>query len=149
MSYEHNVAGEVKKLTIGSLAALAVGMGIILAVNFKTSPQGGTAGRPVHPEPLVTLPPEQVKALIAEGVSDIVLMQGDHIKQVVGLFADGRYEAGIPMPEKPPVQGGLPTSPGLSDFVVKPAAQRLSCDYGCDSCSSRNCRKSSGSCRNC
>jgi hypothetical protein len=136
---------------IQDLEESTVQVSLLRSPELKTFPPSGTTGKQVPPEPLVRLPPELVKDLVSKGVSTIALMEeNDHVKQVVGLFPDGRCEGGIQDLEESTVQVSLLRSPefGTSNFVVEPA-RALSCSRGCESCSSGNCRKSLGSCFNC
>lgn len=160
MSDEQNVTREVNKLTIGLVAVLVLGLGIIAALNFKTPSQVGTPPSSQVPEaPLVPVPPELVRALLSKGISEIALIrQADNqVEQVLTLRPDGTCEACLKnlLSPKSPYQQGATGSQGhwLLDFLVRPAAAPTgaACLHDCKPCSSsgNHCKNTLASCCKC
>ena len=157
MSDEQNVAREVNKLTIGLLAVLVLGIGIIVALNVKAPSQGGTAPSLEVPEAsLVPVPPELVRALLSKGISEIALIrQADNqVEQVLTLRPDGTCEAcqkKLPS-SKLPNQVSATGSQGYRrfDLLESPtAAGGAACPHDCLACSGGHCKNTLGSCCKC
>lgn len=157
MSDEQKVKN--RNLDIGLLAVFVLGISIIVALQFKTSSEDGSAPSPTIPEPLVTLPPELVKELLSKGVNNIALI-GEvptDIKQVLTLRPDGTCEACLkilPSPKLPYQEGATGSQGyGLFDLLVSPATAKTgaACLHNCLGCSSPggHCKNTLGSCCKC
>lgn len=148
MSDEQNMAREVNKLTIGLLAVLVLGIGIIVALNVKTTSQDGTAPSLEVPEAsLVPVPPELVRELLSKGISEIALIrQSDNqVEQVLTLRPDGTCEACL----KKLLSSKLTNQEGATGSSPANTAGGAACPHDCLACSGGHCKNTLGSCCKC
>lgn len=143
---------ENKKLNIGLVAVILIGLGVVAALQFGGGPKPPDTA--VEPPALIEKFPEDlVKKLVGKGISYVSILGNEgEINQVLTLYSDGSCEAcnEIPLLSSEKIGFYDWESWGVMDIVATPAAAAPGCPMDdcycgdpkgrCRSVSSRCCK---------
>lgn len=142
---------ENKKLTIGLVAVILIGLGVVAALKFGGAPKPPDS--PVEPPPLIAkFPGDLVKELVGKGISYVSLLDNEgEINQVLTLYSDGSCEAcnEIPLLSSEKIGFYDWESWGVMDIVATPAAAAPGCPMDDCYCGTGKCRNVLGRCCKC